>query len=191
LGILSAIGIQLPVVPQKRYRLIGTPAAGKKHRAVSEYVSPSPEVQRNLDQSEGCELEVLLSVFLASSRRTSAGDAKEFPMPHQFSVQTIMHEIRRQFTRFLPGYSSIRFDRVSSRFDPIILDGMPIVGPVPNAEGLYLALYPRDNKGMLAPAIGATAARLIMTGKSSEEMKMLSPERFPQTAPGGQKRVTD
>src|SRR4030042_4127478 len=191
LSIISSVGVQLPVVPEKQYRLIGGSSGSKSNQAIVEYKPAGRSMQRDAEESDGGDPEVELSISLSPDKQTSAGYGKEFAVTDQSSQQMAMHKISHRIKQVLPGYRDLRFSRVVSRFEPVITDGIPISGPAPNVEGLYLTLGPRDNIGLLAPAMGESAARWIMTGEKSEKTKMLSPERFPQTAPGGKKQVKD
>jgi len=191
LSIISSTGVQLPVVPEIQYRLIGDPSRSKSSQTIFEYKPPNFYAQRTTEESDDGDLEVDLSVSFRPDRQTSAGYGKEFVATGHSSGQTAMLKICRRITRILPGYSDLHFSRVVSRFEPVVADGIPIVGPAPNVEGLFLALCPKDNKGSLSPAVGEYAAGWVITGKTSEKTEILSPKRFPQTAPGGLKRVTD
>ncbi|MHB9098752.1 MAG: NAD(P)/FAD-dependent oxidoreductase [Syntrophales bacterium] len=190
-SIISSIGIQLPVIPERQYRLIGDPSGSKSNQAIVEYKLAGCDMQRDIGETDSEDPNVELSITLSPDKPTSAGYGKEFAVTDLSSQHKVMNKISHRIKQILPGYSSLFFNRVVSWFEPVIADGIPISGPAPNVEGLYLTLCPRDNKGLLVPAMGELAARWIMTGEKSEKTKILSPERFPQTAPGGKKQVKD
>jgi len=191
LSIISSSGIQLPVIPQRRYRLIGPPVNDSNEMVITEYERPKENLQRHHACKEVGKLEVTLSVYFRQDQKTLAGDGKEFMNGNQCLKQSAFKEIGRRFIRLMPGYDKLKFSNVRSRSDLLIVDHLPIVGPVPNIDGLFLALYHRDERDMLAPAVGELAARAIMGSKLTDQEKKLSPERFPQTAPGGMKWVID
>lgn len=56
-------------------------------------------------------------------------------------------------------------------------DGLPLAGPAPDGEGLFLALAPRRNGWLLGPLVGAVVADAI-EGRTSAYARALDPGRF-------------
>jgi glycine/D-amino acid oxidase-like deaminating enzyme len=191
LGILSAIGIQLPAVKEKKYRLIGNPVRIKKSHFVVEYTSARENVKPNFNDTPIGDLQVSLSAFLGTDQYVSVGGGKELVISTFSSEPDVFNALGRHFLKILPGYNGLRFHKIVSRFDPLLVDGLPVVGCVPYVTGLYMALYARDDKGLIAPAIGESVGHWLTEEKPPDDMHPLFPERFPQTAPGGDKRVTE
>lgn len=57
-------------------------------------------------------------------------------------------------------------------------DGLPMAGPAPDGEGLFLALAPRRNGWLLGPMVGAVVADAIEGRAPSPEARALDPRRF-------------
>ena len=57
-------------------------------------------------------------------------------------------------------------------------DGLPMAGPAPDGEGLFLALAPRRNGWLLGPLVGAVVADAIEGRAPSPQARALDPRRF-------------
>ncbi|WP_271165921.1 NAD(P)/FAD-dependent oxidoreductase [Brevundimonas intermedia] len=57
-------------------------------------------------------------------------------------------------------------------------DGLPIAGPAPDGEGLFLALAPRRNGWLLGPLVASVVADAIEGRTPSPEARALDPRRF-------------
>jgi glycine oxidase len=57
-------------------------------------------------------------------------------------------------------------------------DGLPLAGPAPDGERLFLALAPRRNGWLLGPLVGAVVADAIEGRASSPNARALDPRRF-------------
>jgi sarcosine oxidase subunit beta len=179
------------VVPEKRYRLIGRAREDMKNRVISEFMSSRSETRRENGYREKGELGVVLSVFYQKNEPTVVGDGSDVVTVNRYLEQPALREIRRRLDQIVPGRPHEGLDTVFSRMDVIVYDGLPIAGPVPNVDGLYLAAGQRRERDLTTPALGNLAARSVLRHDIADVEKNLSPERFPQSAPGGRKRVTD
>ncbi len=191
LGILSATGIQIPAVEEKTYRLVGKPARVGRDYFVTEYTPATESEKTDVNDAQTNDLQVSLSAFLGPDKYVSVGGGKELVISKHSSESIAFNELGRHFVRILPGYKKLRFHKAVSRCDTLTVDGLPVVGCLPNATGLYMALYARDDQSVIAPAIGESIGHWIIGKEPSEEMRPLFPERFSQTAPGGEKRVEE
>jgi glycine oxidase len=57
-------------------------------------------------------------------------------------------------------------------------DGLPMAGPAPDGEGLFLALAPRRNGWLLGPLVASVVADAIEGRTPSPEARALDPRRF-------------
>jgi glycine/D-amino acid oxidase-like deaminating enzyme len=74
------------------------------------------------------------------------------------------------------GAEDVAMARYTIGYRPTPPDGLPIAGPVPGIDGLYVAVM---HSGITnAPAVGALAAEEILTGKQSELMRPYAITRF-------------
>ena len=57
-------------------------------------------------------------------------------------------------------------------------DGLPLAGPAPDGESLFLALAPRRNGWLLGPLAGSAVADWIEGRAPSPDARALDPRRF-------------
>lgn len=189
MGVFASTGVQMPPMPEKTYRLVSQSIDSGPDRIVTEYILPGSFAYRS-DAKEDSGFYVRLSACVRKGQQTSVGEAREFVVVNNngSSDRAARDAISRHFAARMPGYEDLVFDNLISRFNCFIPDGLPIVGPAPNVEALFFALYQRDCRSMIGPALGNLAARTMIARKTLEGMEELSPERFPQSAPGGRKK---
>jgi glycine/D-amino acid oxidase-like deaminating enzyme len=60
----------------------------------------------------------------------------------------------------------------------LTVDGQHIVGPVPGAEGMYVAAGCNVSGLSMSPGIGEQLAAWICDGRPTEDMSMMAPDRF-------------
>jgi D-amino-acid dehydrogenase len=66
---------------------------------------------------------------------------------------------------------------------PLSPDGLPLIGRLPGAEGVFIATGHAMLGLTLAPATGASLARLIVTGAVPRELEPFDPARFARRSP--------
>jgi glycine/D-amino acid oxidase-like deaminating enzyme len=86
----------------------------------------------------------------------------------------------RQAGRFLPVLRDARIAHLLLAWRPMPADRLPIVGPVPDLDGLYLAVTHRGVT--LAPALGRLVADEIATGEEEWLLAEFRPGRFAERA---------
>jgi glycine/D-amino acid oxidase-like deaminating enzyme len=189
MGVFTSTGVQMPPVPEKTYRLVGQSIDKGSDRIVTEYIMPGSFTYRS-DAKDDSGFYVRISMCIRKGQQTSVGEAREFVVVNNngSSDRAAIDAISRHLATRMSGYQNLIFDNLISRFNCFIPDGLPIVGPAPNVEALFFALYQRDCRSMIGPALGDLAARTMIARKTLEGMENLSPERFPQSAPGGRKK---
>jgi glycine/D-amino acid oxidase-like deaminating enzyme len=78
--------------------------------------------------------------------------------------------------RMLSGAETVKLDSVGLGWRPIPVDGLPIIGFVPEVEGLYLTVMHAGVNH--APAIGRLATVEILDGDSVSLLNACRPKRF-------------
>ena len=96
--------------------------------------------------------------------------------PTEAAVQSIMAGAARIY----PGITNATIEVHTACLRPVTPDNAPIIGPVPGAQGVYIATG-GGRKGILAgPAMGKAVAELLVRGKTSLPAAPLGLERFLQ-----------
>jgi glycine/D-amino acid oxidase-like deaminating enzyme len=76
----------------------------------------------------------------------------------------------------LPGVADLRLDRVMLGLRPVPVDGLPVVGAMRGADGLYVAAM---HSGVtLGPLVGRLAAGEILGGEGAALLAPFRPDRF-------------
>jgi len=86
--------------------------------------------------------------------------------------------------RFVPGLAGARLTRTWAGLRPFTADGLPIVGPVPSAPGLYMAAGHEGLGITLAPITGELVAQAITGSPTSVSLEPLSLDRFDRVGGG-------
>lgn len=90
--------------------------------------------------------------------------------------QSARTEILAGARRLLPGLATP--ERQWSGLRPMTPDGMPIIGPDPDVDGIWYATGHGRNGILLAPLTGDAIADLVTTGTTSLDIGPLGVERF-------------
>ena len=86
--------------------------------------------------------------------------------------------IRQGLRELLPGVADVPLPRVVTGVYDVTPDRMPIVGPVPGFDDLWVAAGFGGHGFMLAPAIGAGLARMVCGEEPGEAFVQLAPDRL-------------
>jgi D-amino-acid dehydrogenase len=93
-----------------------------------------------------------------------------------------LRKVRRSARRYLPGWQPSETGARLAGFRPSTPDSLPIIGPVPGANGVFAA----SGHGMLgltlAPATGRALAALITTGTAPVDLAPFDVGRFGRRA---------
>ena len=100
------------------------------------------------------------------------------------SAEDALRRLKATFT----GAEDVRLLDVSVGIRPMPADGLPIIGPLPNHAGVYVAVM--HSAVTLAPVVGRLVAVELVHGLQAEELKGLRPDRFQSnpSAPRGPKQ---
>ncbi len=93
-----------------------------------------------------------------------------------------VHALLAAALRLAPGLGTARFAGAWAGLRPVTPDGLPAVGPVPAASGLWVAAGHGRNGVLLAPLTGRLVTDGILGRSVSEEASRLDPARFARHA---------
>jgi glycine/D-amino acid oxidase-like deaminating enzyme len=186
LAFIAAVGLQLPIVPEQRHVLFVSRAPSGSARIVARF---SPAAAGEILGVRGGS-EATVWTFLSAERESLVAGGRSFAWSHSASQRIAISILRQDFAALLPGYAHLLTGRVTTRAQACIVDGFPVIGPASMIDNLYFGLHRSDCRGSLAPVVGALAAQTVAAPRTPGA-EPYSMERFPQSAPGGQKRVKD
>lgn len=108
------------------------------------------------------------------------GNPKTPPGPTQASSIRFLALYARALIDTCPRLSSLKIQRQWAGLYDLSPDHAPIVGPVDEAPGFYLASGFMGHGFMMAPAVGKRLARAIATGEAPEPFAAWAHRRFKQ-----------
>lgn len=88
-------------------------------------------------------------------------------------TERLMDEARRD----IPALRSATVEELRIGVRPMPKDGLPIIGPVPGVEGVYVAVM--HSAVTLGALVGQTVAQELATGRPSPLLEPYRPTRFP------------
>jgi glycine oxidase len=84
--------------------------------------------------------------------------------------------------RLMPSLAKATLAHQTVCLRPVTPDGLPIIGRMPDWDGVYVATGGGPKGILLAPAMGLAVADLILTGRTSLPIGSCAPERFVRAA---------
>ena len=78
----------------------------------------------------------------------------------------------------LPPLAGVRVIRHWAGYYDMTPDAHPIVGPIPGAEGFYVAAGFSGHGFMMAPIVGKAMAEMLLDGPTSVDVTELQADRF-------------
>jgi glycine/D-amino acid oxidase-like deaminating enzyme len=89
--------------------------------------------------------------------------------------------ILKRISTVLPGASDVILDRLTLGFRPMPIDGFPVVGTVPSAPDVYVAV---THSGVtLAPILGRHISQEVLTDSQVDSLAPYRPTRFGGASP--------
>lgn len=96
--------------------------------------------------------------------------------------RTHLSNIMRETIRLVPTLSAARVVRAWAGWFEMTPDDLPIIGPLPGIDGLYVCAGFSGHGFALGPAIGRLVAALILNGAATHPIDELGLDRFAHTA---------
>lgn len=171
--VAASAGIHVPMVPTRHQILITEPIEG---------VRAELPIVRIMDAA--VYVRPCWGGFLAGGYETEPTQFEMEQLPEGFSIadtpldlgvlRRLMDGVREQ----LPVLSTAPLRLHRGGIPTMTPDGQHIVGPVPGAEGFFVASGCNVAGLSIAPAIGEELARWIVDGRPSEDLGAMSIARF-------------
>lgn len=170
----SLLGLEIPIKPRRGQILVTEPAEPLLPMSLitAGYIAAkfNPEIAARAGQGVSME-QTEAGSFLLGSTREFVG----------FDRRTRMRDlagIARRAGRIIPALAELSAIRSFAGLRPYTPDGLPILGPVPGREGLFIASGHEGDGIALAPVTGRLMARLILGRRPETDPAPFSLERF-------------
>jgi glycine oxidase len=80
--------------------------------------------------------------------------------------------------QLMPALAEASLERQTVCLRPVTADGLPVIGNVPDWDGVYVATGGGAKGILLAPAMGKAVAELLLTGRTALPIAACNPARF-------------
>ena len=180
IGLMS--GLKLPIEPRRGQLLVTEAKEPRLSRGLlsSRYIAAKFDPLIAAQGGGGCAIEQTASGnFLLGSTREFVGHDR------QTSLQGLQ-TIAGRTSRIIPGLKELKVIRSFAGLRPYTPDGLPLLGPVPGLEGLYISAGHEGDGIALAPITGRLMAQLITRAGTDFLLEAFNPDRFGAGDGGGQ-----
>jgi len=168
------VGVEIPIRPRRGQIVVTEAYAPLLQRGLlsAKYIA----AKYNPALAETGELG--LSIEQTKSGGFLLGSTREFVGFDRRTTWSAMRRIAVQTSRILPALRDFRVIRTFAGLRPSSPDGLPILGPVPNVEGLFLAAGHEGDGIALSPITGQIIAEWIEEGSPGMDVSPFNVERF-------------
>lgn len=158
-GLLTGCGLEVPIVKEPRYLFYSNPIAQRLLDPLAVFVDRHFAAKQLADGS------------VLASDLTATGDV--------VAQRTGWYEhVKDSIRERLPVLDLVSFPILVEGFYDVTPDRQPVVGPVPEMDGVWLAAGLNGRGLMMAPAIGRLVSEALETDTLPEPLGELSLERF-------------
>ena len=166
-------GFEMPVVTMRHQLLITEPLPG---------VRPEHVMFRFIDAAvygRPCWGGMLVGGYepepLAIDMDSQPADFQAGDIPLDW---TVLRSLTDRVTQQLPALRDAPIRLYRGGLPTLTVDGQHIVGPVPGADGLFVAAGCNVSGLSMSPGIGEQLAHWICDGRPTEDMSIMAPDRF-------------
>jgi sarcosine oxidase subunit beta len=168
------IGVDIPIRPRRGQLLVTEAVAPLLSRGLlsAKYLA----AKYNPSLAETGELGI--SIEQTRSGGFLLGSTREFVGFDTKTTGDALKRIARQTSRILPVLRGLRIVRSFAGLRPSTPDGLPILGPVPDAQGVFMAAGHEGDGIALSPVTGRILAEWILDGSPTVDASSFALERF-------------
>lgn len=168
------LGVEIPIKPRRGQLVVTEAYAPLLQRGLlsAKYIA----AKYNPALAETGELGI--SIEQTKSGGFLLGSTREFVGFDRRTTWSAVQRIAVQTSRLLPALRDFRVIRTFAGLRPSTPDGLPILGPVPNIEGLFIAAGHEGDGIALSPITGQIIAEWIAEGSPSMDVSPFDAERL-------------
>lgn len=170
----AAIGLDLPIKPRRGQLLVTEPLPRLLKRGMlsAKYLVAKHDPKMAEAAGQGVALEQTLSgnILIGSTREFVGFDRRTTPDG--------LARIAANAARIVPSLNHINIIRAFAGLRPYTPDGLPILGPAPGLEGVFLAAGHEGDGIALSPITGRLMAESILGNGRAELIDRFRLERF-------------
>ncbi|MEJ2600762.1 MAG: FAD-dependent oxidoreductase [Anaerolineales bacterium] len=170
--VASMVGLQLPIRPRKGHVLVTSRIPGSIHHPLMEggYACTV--------QSGGDDLQVAMVAELTEHDTMLLGSSRQFSGYDRSVSLEVIRAIAARASRFLPSLANVPIIRSYAGLRPWSPDHLPLIGPVEEIPGFYLAAGHEGAGIGLAPITGRLIADWVTGSGETGFREEILPGRF-------------
>ncbi len=170
----AMLGLAIPIRP-RRGQILVTQAVP---RLVSRCMISSRYIAAKFDPAVAATGGEGASIEQTESGNLLLGSTREFVGPDRRTTIDGIERIARRTTALLPALRRVNVIRSFAGLRPYTPDGMPILGPVQEVPGFFMAAGHEGDGIALSPVTGHLMAQLIVEGRTDISLDAFRLERF-------------
>lgn len=172
-GVARLAGFEMPLVPMRHQLFITQPLEGvERHHVMFRFVDSAV-------YGRPCWGGLLIGGY--EPKPVAIDMDAQPPTFESGDVQldwSVLQGLADRVTRQIPALRGMNVRQYRGGVPTLTVDGHHIVGPVPAAEGMFVAAGCNVSGLSMSPAIGEQLAQWICDGRPSEDLALMAPDRF-------------
>ncbi len=179
-ALAAPLGVRVPVIPRKGHVIITEILPERIYRHKLQEVGYHKTLESSFENTVVDHRQ--FGVAFASEQKMAGniliGTCREFVGFDMSTQATIGAAVAKRAARFVPALANVRVLRIWTGLRPHTPDHLPILGPVPGVEGLYLATGHEGLGTTMAPITGLLISQSILGQPPALPLEPLSLTRF-------------
>ena len=175
--VAARAGITLPVRPRRGHILVTEPRPGFFQHPMLE-ASYTATLQHT-----ATDLQIAFVGENTATGNLLLGSSREFVGFDRTVAGPVLQAMATRALRFFPGLAQVQILRSYAGLRPFSPDGLPLLGPVPEVPGLFVATGHEGAGICLAPITGHLLAHWLTGASLPLDPEPLRPDRFTEQEP--------
>ena len=168
------VGVEIPIKPRRGQIVVTEACAPLLRRGLLSTKYIAAKYNPALAETE----ELGISVEQTKNGGFLLGSTREFVGFDRRTTWSALKRIAVQTSRILPALQGLRVIRTYAGLRPSTPDGLPVLGPVPHVDGLFMAAGHEGDGIALSPITGQILAAWIVEGSPGMDVSAFKLERF-------------
>ena len=173
---------QLEILPQRGQLIVTGRSKSFEnfpgHLFFAAYLAAKSELLTEGDFWENTRKNIALVIDPLRTGQLLIGSTREAGDDASHTDFRSVQEILRMAVRYMPKIADLDVIRVFAGIRAVMVDGVPLLGPIRSAPGLWAATGFGGDGISLAPLVGRELAKLMMNETALENVGLMSPVRF-------------
>jgi sarcosine oxidase subunit beta len=170
----ALLGLDIPIKPRRGQILVteSCPPMLRHCMISAKYIAAkfNPEIVKSTGEGVSIEQTENGNLLLGSTREFAGFDRR--------NTTEGLRRIATKTTAIVPALEQVNVIRAFAGLRPHTPDGLPILGPVADVSGFFMAAGHEGDGIALSPITGELIAQMIVTGKSDIPLDAFSLGRF-------------